>query len=409
MESDNRRGMLFGFMAYFLWGIFPIYFKLLHSVPAVQILGNRITWSFLLLSGVLLVRREWGAFRRSINSARLVALYLTAGLLLAVNWLIYIWGVNAGYIVETSLGYFINPLVNVLLGVIFLKERLRPAQWAPIALAAAGVTYLTINYGHLPWIAISLAVTFGLYGLAKKKSPLGSVFGLTLETGVLVLPAVAALLFWEVQGVGQLGHRGLAGDLLLAASGIITVIPLLLFGSAAQHPAQHAGAAAVHRPHAAVPDRRAGLPRAVQREPVDRVWPDLAGVGSLLDRRHAPPAAGCRRRLERRCLSGAARRGGKTPLLPGCAVGSIIGLDDKEAICCRHFPAVSPPETQTLRMLTWPPGWAASMPWTAPVSPISTQTCCVSYGDRPALTPAGTCTWSSTRWASWPGIRRCGR
>jgi chloramphenicol-sensitive protein RarD len=230
----KNKGVLFGFTAYLLWGIFPIYFKLIKVVPADQIVFHRVVWSFLLLGLLLFVRKEWQPIRQALTQPKTLALYALAGLLLAVNWLTYVWGVNAGHIVETSLGYFINPLVSVALGVVILRERLRPLQWLPVLLAAAGVLYLTLQYGALPWIALVLAFSFGLYGLVKKISPLGSLHGLTLETGILLLPSVAYLLFAEAQGQGAFGHLSPGMNLMLALSGVITTLPLLLFSSAAR-------------------------------------------------------------------------------------------------------------------------------------------------------------------------------
>jgi chloramphenicol-sensitive protein RarD len=158
---------------------------------------------------------------------------LTAGLL-AVNWLIFIYGINSGQVVETSLGYFINPLLSVALGVVFLRERLRPMQWFPVGLAALGVLYLTLQYGSLPWIALALAFSFGMYGLIKKIAPLGSLHGLSLETGIIFIPALLFLLYAESQGNRSFGHLGLNVTLLLAFAGVTTALPLLLFGLAAR-------------------------------------------------------------------------------------------------------------------------------------------------------------------------------
>jgi chloramphenicol-sensitive protein RarD len=149
-----------------------------------------------------------------------------------VNWLVYIWAVNAGFVVETSLGYFINPLVNVFFGVVFLHERLRPLQWVPFGLAGMGVLYLTITYGSLPWIALALAFTFGLYGLVKKLAPLGSFYGLTMETAILLIPALLFLILADVRSTGAFGHAGLATNALFAFTGVVTAVPLLLFGAA---------------------------------------------------------------------------------------------------------------------------------------------------------------------------------
>jgi chloramphenicol-sensitive protein RarD len=230
----HNRGVLFGIGAYLIWGFFPIYFKTMQVVPPVQILYHRIAWSFVLLAVLLLLRGQWRDLRAAITGPKMLATYAIAACLLAINWLTYVWGVNAGYVVETSLGYFINPLVNVALGVIFLKERLRPMQWLPVGLAAAGVIYLTVQLQALPWIALVLAFSFGMYGLLKKISPLGSLYGLTLETGVLFLPAMGYLLFAESQGIGAFGHAGALNNILLALAGLFTTTPLLMFSSAAR-------------------------------------------------------------------------------------------------------------------------------------------------------------------------------
>lgn len=228
-----KKGFLYGIGAYALWGFFPIYWKLLHHVPALELLAHRIVWSFVLLMGVILVSRK-GANFRTLLTPRTIGIYLVAALLIGGNWWTYVWAVNAGHIVETSLGYFINPLVSVLLGVVILREKLRPAQWVPVLLALFGVVYLTITYGRLPWIALTLAFTFGFYGLVKKLAPLSSSYGLTLETGLLFLPALGYLGMVQMQGTGALFHAGAGSDLLLIGAGIITTIPLLMFASAAK-------------------------------------------------------------------------------------------------------------------------------------------------------------------------------
>jgi chloramphenicol-sensitive protein RarD len=187
-----KKGIWFAIGCYIAWGVLPIYWKGLHQVAALQVISHRIAWSFILLAIVLLITRQWQAFRSSLNR-RVLLIYLAAAVLLSINWLTYVWAVNAGFIVETSLGYFINPLLSVLMGVIFLRERLRPWQWLPVGLAALGVIYLTVAYGQLPWIALTLAFSFGIYGLVKKTAPLGALYGLTLETGILFVPAVALL------------------------------------------------------------------------------------------------------------------------------------------------------------------------------------------------------------------------
>jgi chloramphenicol-sensitive protein RarD len=228
-----NKGILYSVTVYALWGFFPIYWKLLSHVPALQLLGHRIAWSFLLLLGVILITKQWNEFRATLN-ATTFRIYLIAALLIGVNWLTYVWAVNAGFIVETSLGYFINPLLSVLMGVLFLGERLRPIQWIPVALAAIGVTYLTFAYGQLPWIALLLAFTFGFYGLVKKLAPLGSVYGLTLETGILFLPALAYLGVVQANNTAAFLHAGITSDLLMIGAGLVTTIPLLMFASAAK-------------------------------------------------------------------------------------------------------------------------------------------------------------------------------
>jgi chloramphenicol-sensitive protein RarD len=229
-----NKGILKGVVAYTLWGLFPIYWKMLHQVPALQVIGNRIVWSFLLLAAVMLFSNQWPDFRAASASPRIFGIYSIAAVLLTINWLVYVWGVNSGFIVETSLGYFINPLVSVLLGVLFLHERLRASQWIPIGIATLGVAYLTVAYGHLPWIAVTLALSFGFYGLVKKLAPLGSLYGLTLETGIVFPIALAYLLFVALQGSGAFLQDGPQTTLLLILAGPVTTIPLLLFASAAR-------------------------------------------------------------------------------------------------------------------------------------------------------------------------------
>lgn len=228
-----NKGILNGIAAYALWGFFPIYWKLLHHVPALQLLGHRIVWSFLLLLGVIFITKQLGEFHATLNT-RTFLIYLIAALLIGVNWLTYVWAVNAGFIVETSLGYFINPLLSMLMGVVFLRERLRSAQWIPVMLAATGVAYLTIAYGQLPWIALLLAFSFGFYGLVKKLAPLGSLYGLTLETGILFLPALAYLGIVQTNDTAAFLHSGISSDILMIGAGLVTTVPLLMFASAAK-------------------------------------------------------------------------------------------------------------------------------------------------------------------------------
>jgi chloramphenicol-sensitive protein RarD len=229
-----NRGIIYAITAYSLWGVFPLYWKAIKNVPATQILGHRIIWSFIFLVLVVILSREWPKVRSILRNGRtLTILFMTASLL-SVNWLLYIWGVKAGFVVETSFGYFINPLVNVLLGVIFLRERLRPLQWLPLGLAALGVLYMTLSSGSLPWIALVLALTFGLYGLLKKVLLLSPISGLTVETALMVPPSILFILFTFVRGESAMASAGWLSLLLLAGSGFVTSVPLLLFNAAAR-------------------------------------------------------------------------------------------------------------------------------------------------------------------------------
>jgi chloramphenicol-sensitive protein RarD len=229
-----NRGILFGIGAYLLWGLFPLYWKALQSVPATQILGHRIVWSFAFLLILVVLMKSWASLRAIFKLPYTLVILAIAAVLLGSNWLVYIWGVNAGFIVETSLGYFINPLVNVLLGVLFLRERLRTFQWLPVGLAAIGVLYLTLSIGKVPWISLYLAITFGLYGLLKKLAAVGSVPGLTVETGVLLLPSLGFLIYTNFAGSGALGSSTPWVTFLLVGSGVVTALPLLLFSAAAR-------------------------------------------------------------------------------------------------------------------------------------------------------------------------------
>jgi chloramphenicol-sensitive protein RarD len=229
-----RKGAWYAVAAYTTWGFFPIYWKWLEAVPALQVVSHRIVWSCVVLIGLVLASRDWTGFRAAIQSPRTNAIYALAAVAVAINWFVYIWAVSAGFIVQTALGYFINPLVSVLMGVVILRETLRPRQWVAIALAAAGVLYLTAYYGTPPWIALALAGSFGTYGLLKKTAPLGPLRGLALETGILFVPALAWLLFEDHAGRGAFLHAGPLMTLLMIGAGPVTTLPLLLFAAAAR-------------------------------------------------------------------------------------------------------------------------------------------------------------------------------
>ena len=227
-------GILSAALAFLCWGLFPLYFHAIGDVPPVQILAHRMLWSLLFLVIVLAVRRQW-AWLDLVRKPRVFGSFVASALLLSVNWLIYIWAVNNGHVIEASLGYFINPLVNISLGYLLLKERLRRAQWMAIAVAALGVAWLTWQAGSVPWIALALAVSFGGYGLLRKTAALGALEGLSFETMVL-FPVAAAYVVWlTVHGQNAfINTESTSTQLLLMAAGPITAIPLLLFASGAR-------------------------------------------------------------------------------------------------------------------------------------------------------------------------------
>lgn len=230
----DRRGVLYALGAYLCWGFFPIYWRLLKGVPALEILAHRMTWSLVFLGLLLLMRRQWRWILPALRDKKTLLTFMLSATLLSLNWWLYIWAVNAGFIVETSLGYFINPLVNVLLGVIFLKERLRRAQALSVLVAVGGVLYLTLSYGRLPWIALALGVSFAIYGLLRKMASLNSLEGLSFEAALLSVPAVGFLLWLELNQQGSFGHADAKTNLLLVGAGIATAVPLLLFAAGAR-------------------------------------------------------------------------------------------------------------------------------------------------------------------------------
>jgi chloramphenicol-sensitive protein RarD len=224
-----NKGFLAAMSAFGIWGLFPLYFHRLHEVSAVQVIAHRIVWSCLFVLAWIGQRGEFPTLRATLADRSLVWRLAMSATLITINWLTYVWGVTHGHVVETSLGYFMGPLVNVLLGVVLLSERLSPAQWSAVALAVAGVGYLTVMTGSLPWIALTLAFSFATYGLIRKIVKVESLPGLATETLLLVPFAGAYLLWCESAGIGALGHAAPAFDALLIGSGPLTAIALFLF------------------------------------------------------------------------------------------------------------------------------------------------------------------------------------
>ncbi len=231
----KKNGALAALLAYVLWGVLPVYWHGLKGVPAQEILAHRFVWSLVFILIVLAITGRWGwlrdVTRRPVDYSR----YVVTAILLAINYGVYLWANNSGHLVEASLGYFINPLVNVLLGLVFLHERLRRWQAAAVLVALLGVLYLTVDLGRLPWVALTLAFTFGVYGLLRKTGKLGSIEGSTLEMLLLFIPSVAYLLVLNGQGTGALGRSGTGATLLLLGAGAATAIPMLLFNFGARH------------------------------------------------------------------------------------------------------------------------------------------------------------------------------
>ncbi len=233
-ELEHKRGIYFAVAAYGMWGLVPIYFKALNQVPALEVLSHRILWSVLFLVLLLGFGRRWQVLKQLVRQPRLLAALGLTAVIVATNWLIFIWAVAEARILETALGYFINPLISVFLGMLFLKERLRPGQWLAIALVAVAVAYQLLLLGSLPWVALALAFSFGCYGLLRKQIPVDAVSGLLVET-LLLLPLAGTYLLWlEGEGELQFGHAGSEVTLLLVAAGIVTSLPLLSFAAAAR-------------------------------------------------------------------------------------------------------------------------------------------------------------------------------
>ncbi|MFD4663895.1 EamA family transporter RarD [Streptomyces halstedii] len=232
-KNEQRAGLLYGIGAYGIWGVVPLFWPLLEPSGAVEILAHRMVWSLGVVGIALLALRRWSWIRELLGQPRRLGLIAVAATVISVNWGLYIWSVNHGHVVEASLGYFINPLVTIAMGVLLLGERLRPAQWAAVATGFAAVLVLAIGYGQPPWISLALAFSFATYGLAKKKVDMGGLESLAAETAVLFLPALGFLLWQGARGESTFVSSGAGHGALLAATGLVTAIPLILFGAAA--------------------------------------------------------------------------------------------------------------------------------------------------------------------------------
>ncbi|MFG2336954.1 EamA family transporter RarD [Streptomyces yangpuensis] len=232
-QNEQRAGLLYGFGAYGMWGLVPLFWPLLMPAGAVEILAHRMTWSLAVVGLALLAVRRWGWIRELLRQPRKLGLTALAASVISVNWGLYIWSVNNGHVVESSLGYFINPLVSIAMGVLVLGERLRRAQWVAVGLSFLAVLVLAVGYGRPPWISLVLACSFATYGLIKKKLNMGGLESLAAETAMLFLPALGYLLWLGAQGRSTFASQGVGHALLLAATGLVTAIPLVFFGAAA--------------------------------------------------------------------------------------------------------------------------------------------------------------------------------
>ena len=232
-HNEHRKGVLYGILCYGTWGFFPLYWKMLQHVPPVEILCHRMFWSMVFMVTLFVGIRRYPV-RQHVRTRRQLLLLFLTGALMAANWGVYIWAINNGHIVQSSLGYYINPLLNVLFGFLFLKERLNRVQCVSLLLAVVGVTYLTVDFGSFPLISIVLALTFALYGLVRKKIDIDATSALTVETIYMSFPALAYLVVTFLQGNNALNDFHLPTALLLAMGGVVTALPLLWFGKAAE-------------------------------------------------------------------------------------------------------------------------------------------------------------------------------
>ena len=230
-DSDFRRGLTYSAAAYLLWGLFPLYWPLLEPAKPLEILAERMAWSMVVVAVILRVTGGFAAVKAVYADRRRRSLLLAGAVFVTINWGTYIWGVNTHHVVETSLGYFINPLFTILLGVVVLGERLRPMQWVAVAIGAVAVIVIAVDYGRPPWIALVLATSFGLYGFVKKQAGVGAVESMAVETSAMFVPAMIAIAVIGAQGHLAFGRHGAGNALLLAGTGVVTVVPLLFFAA----------------------------------------------------------------------------------------------------------------------------------------------------------------------------------
>ncbi|MFE0188218.1 EamA family transporter RarD [Streptomyces sp. NPDC058989] len=232
-RADQRAGLAYGIAAYTMWGLLPLYWHLLDAVAPSEILAHRMVWSLPVAVVILAVLRRWSWIGPLLRQPKRLGLVLVCALVISVNWFLYIWAVNAGHVLEASLGYFINPLVSIAFGVLVLRERLRPLQWTAVGVGALAVVVMTVAYGKVPWIALGLALSFATYGLVKKGIKLDGIEGFSAETAMQLLPALGFLIYLGAQGQSSFVGGGVGQALLLLACGVATAVPLICFGASA--------------------------------------------------------------------------------------------------------------------------------------------------------------------------------
>ena len=234
MKHKRSSGVTYAIAAYAIWGVLPVYWKLLGSVPSLEVLAHRVTWSFVFVTGLILLSRQWGEVRRVFADRRQLGYLGLASIMITVNWGLFIWAIQNGHVLDSSLGYYINPLIAVLLGVLLFKERLNRWQLIAIGFALAGVAILVVKLGRFPWISFALALTFAIYGALKKTIRVTSIVSLAVETAIILPAAVGFILFRQMSSQGALGSGSATISLLLIAAGAVTAIPLLLFAEGAR-------------------------------------------------------------------------------------------------------------------------------------------------------------------------------